>query len=228
MELAQARKARIFPRTGGRALADALVAQGIDHVFAVPGESYLDVLDGLYEVRQKLKLVTCRFEAGAVNMAEAYGKLKGRPAAAMVTRGPGACHGAIGVHVAMQDSTPMLLFVGQIPHEDTGRDAFQEVDYRQMFAPLAKWVTQIDHARRIPEVVAHAVDVATSGRPGPVVMALSEEMQKDQVQVPDLPRAANSPAFPDPEALLKLRAMLAKAKKPIAIVGGSCWTAEGR
>src|SRR6202020_957658 len=205
MELAQARKARIVPRTGGRALADALVAQGIDHVFAVPGESYLDVLDGLYDVRQKLKLVTCRFEAGAVNMAEAFGKLTGRPAAAFVTRGPGACHGAIGVHVAMQDSTPMLLFVGQIPHEDSGRDAFQEVDYRQMFAPLAKWVTQIDHAHRIPEIVAHAVDVATIGRPGPVVIALSEEMQKDTVTVPDIPRAPVSVAFPDPAALNKMR-----------------------
>ena len=144
MELAQARKTRVMPRPGGRILADALVAQGIDHVFAVPGESYLEVLDGLYELRQKLRLVTCRFEAGAVNMAEAYGKLTGRPAAAMVTRGPGACHGAIGVHVAMQDSTPMLLFVGQIPFEETDRESFQEVDYRRMFGPLAKWVTQID------------------------------------------------------------------------------------
>ncbi len=161
----------------------------------------------------KIKLVTCRFEAGAVNMADAYGKLTGRPAAAMVTRGPGACHGAIGVHVAYQDSTPMLLFVGQIPHEDTGRDAFQEVDYRQMFAPLAKWVTQIDYAKRIPEVVAHAVDVATSGRPGPVVIALSEEMQKDQVQVPDLPRAKVSPAFPDPEALLQMRDLAGEGEK---------------
>ncbi len=177
---------------------------------------------------ERLKLVTCRFEAGAVNMADAYGKLTGRPAAAMVTRGPGACHGAIGVHVAMQDSTPLLLFVGQIPHADTGRDAFQEVDYRQMFAPLAKWVTQIDQAVRIPEVVAHAVDVATSGRPGPVVIALSEEMQKDSIQVPDLPRGKVTPAFPDPDALLRMRAMLGKAKKPVAVVGGSCWTAEGR
>ena len=228
MELAQARKARSIPRHGGRVLADALVAQGIDHVFEVPGESFLDTLDGLYDQGGRIKLVTCRFEAGAVNMAEAYGKLTGRPAAAMVTRGPGACHGAIGVHVAFQDSTPMLLFVGQIPHGDTGRDAFQEVDYRQMFAPLAKWVTQIDHARRIPEVVGHAVDVATSGRPGPVVIALSEEMQKDQVQVADLPRAIVSSAFPDPDALLRMRTLLAKAKKPIAVVGGSCWTLEGR
>ncbi len=196
MELDRARKAPNAPRHGGKVLADALVAQGIDHVFEVPGESFLDTLDGLYDQGQKLKLVTCRFEAGAVNMAEAYGKLTGRPAAAMVTRGPGACHGAIGVHVAFQDSTPMLLFVGQIPHQDTGRDAFQEVDYRQMFAPLAKWVTQIDYAKRIPEVVAHAVDVATSGRPGPVVIALSEEMQKDIVSVPDLPRGVVSPGIP--------------------------------
>src|SRR5580704_2544010 len=216
------------PRLGGHILADALVAQGIDHVFEVPGESFLDTLDGLYEVGNQLKLVTCRFEAGAVHMAEAYGKLNGRPAAAMVTRGPGACHGSIGVHVAMQDSTPMLLFVGQIPHEYTGRDAFQEVDYRQMFAPLAKWVTQIDHAHRIPEVVAHAVDVAVSGRPGPVVIALSEEMQKHSVSIPDLKRVPVSPAHPDPTALQKLRAMLAAAKRPIAVVGGSCWTEAGR
>jgi acetolactate synthase I/II/III large subunit len=215
-------------RHGGRVLADALVSQGIDHVFEVPGESFLDTLDGLFDQRDKIKLVTCRFEAGAVNMADAFGKLAGRPAAAMVTRGPGACHGAVGVHVAYQDSTPMLLFVGQIPLEDTGRDAFQEVDYRQMFAPLAKWVTQIDHAKRIPEVVAHAVDVATTGRPGPVVIALSEEMQRDQIEVLDLPRARASVAFPDPEALLQMRALLAKANKPVAIVGGSCWTAEGR
>jgi acetolactate synthase I/II/III large subunit len=228
MELAQARKGRISARHGGRVLADALVAQGIDHVFEVPGESFLDTLDGLYDQSGKIKLVTCRFEAGAVNMADAFGKLTGRPAAAMVTRGPGACHGAIGVHVAFQDSTPMLLFVGQIPHEDIGRDAFQEVDYRQMFAPLAKWVTQIDHAKRIPEVVAHSVDVATSGRPGPVVIALSEEMQRDQVVVADLPRARVTPAFPDPEALTRMRMLLAKAKKPIAIVGGSCWTVAGR
>lgn len=216
------------PRHGGRILADALVAQGIDHVFEVPGESFLDTLDGLYDQTGKIKMITCRFEAGAVNMAEAYGKLTGRPAAAMVTRGPGACHGSIGVHVAFQDSTPMLLFVGQIAHEDTGRDAFQEVDYRQMFAPLAKWVTQIDHTSRIPEVVAHAVDVATTGRPGPVVIALSEEMQRVQVDVPDLPRAKLGVAFPDPAALLEMRRMLSKARKPVAVVGGSCWSAEGR
>ncbi len=216
------------PRPGGRVLADALVAQGIDHVFAVPGESYLDVLDGLYDVRDRLRLITCRFEAGAVNMAEAYGKLSGRPAAAMVTRGPGACHGAVGVHVAQQDSTPLLLFIGQIPFDETDRDSFQEVDYRRMFGPLAKWVTQIDDARRIPELVAHAVDVATSGRPGPVVIALSEEMQKHRVAVADIGRAPVSTGLPDPAALARMQAMLAGSRKPLAILGGSCWTDAGR
>ncbi len=215
-------------RPGGRVLADALVAQGIDHVFAVPGESYLDVLDGLYAVHDKLKLVTCRFEAGAVNAAEAYGKLTGRPAAAMVTRGPGACHGAIGVHIAKQDSTPLLLFVGQIPFAETDRESFQEVDYRQMFAPLAKWVTQIDDASRIPEIVAHAVDVATSGRPGPVVIALSEEMQKDMVDVPDLGPSQTSRPQPDPAAMQAMAALLAGARKPLAILGGGGWTEAGR
>ena len=215
-------------RRGGRVLADALVAQGIDTVFVVPGESYLDVLDGLYDVEDRVKMVTCRFEAGAVNMAEAYGKLTGRPAAAFVTRGPGACHGAIGVHIAMQDSTPMLLFVGQIPFEETDRESFQEVDYRKMFGPLAKWVTQIDDARRIPELVAHAVDVATSGRPGPVVIALSEEMQRDMVDVPDLARTTLRPAVPDPRSIAELPALLAKSRRPLAILGGSTWSAEGR
>ena len=209
-------------------LADALVAQGIDTAFVVPGESYLDVLDGLYDVGDRVRTVTCRFEAGAVNMAEAFGKLTGRPAAAFVTRGPGACHGAIGVHIAQQDSTPMLLFVGQIPFEETDRESFQEVDYRKMFGPLAKWVTQIDDARRIPELVAHAVDVATSGRPGPVVIALSEEMQREMVDVPDLPRARLRPPMPDPRSIAELPALLARSRRPLAILGGSTWTGEGR
>lgn len=215
-------------RPGGRVLADALVAQGIDHVFAVPGESYLDVLDGLYDVRDRLRLVTCRFEAGAAHMAEAHGKLTGRPAAAMVTRGPGACHAAIGVHVANQDSTPMLLFVGQIPFEETDRDSFQEVDYRRMFTPLAKWVTQIDQAHRIPELVAHAVDVATTGRPGPVVIALSEEMQKHLVEVDDVPPALVSRPQPDTAALRRLGELLDGASRPLVLLGGSMWSQAGR
>ncbi len=228
MESKRANGARPGSRPGGRVLADALVAQGIDHVFAVPGESYLDVLDGLYAVRDRLRLVTCRFEAGAVNAAEAYGKLTGRPAAAMVTRGPGACHGAVGVHIAMQDSTPLLLFVGQIPFAETDRESFQEVDYRRMFAPLAKWVTQIDDAARIPEIVAHAVDVATTGRPGPVVIALSEEMQKDLVDVPDIGPALVTRPQPDPAAVETLGRLLAAARKPLAILGGGGWTPHGR
>ena len=217
----------LAPRLGGHVLADALVAQGIRHAFAVPGESYLDVLDGLYGVQDRMRLVTCRFEAGAAHMAEACGKLTGRPAAAFVTRGPGACHASIGVHVAMQDSTPMLLFVGQIPFAETDRESFQEVDYRRFFQPLAKWVTQIDDAARIPELVAHAVDVATTGRPGPVVIALSEEMQKDRVAVPDLAPTPLARPHPDPAALARMQAMLAASRRPLAILGGG-WSAAAR
>jgi acetolactate synthase-1/2/3 large subunit len=215
------------PRRGGRILVDALAAQGISHVFSVPGESFLPVLDGFY-ANDRVRLVTCRFEAGAVNMAEALGKLTGRPAAAMVTRGPGACHGAVGVHVAMQDSTPMLLFVGQIPFAETDRESFQEVDYRRMFSPLAKWVTQIDDAGRIPEIVAHAADVARSGRPGPVVIALSEEMQAHEADVADIVPAPVFAPHPDPAAMDRLRELLAQSERPLAILGGSCWSEQGR
>jgi acetolactate synthase-1/2/3 large subunit len=215
-------------RTGGKLLADALVAQGVTHAFCVPGESYLDLLDGLYSVRNRLQLVTCRFEAGAVHMAEAHGKLTGKPGVAIVTRGPGACHAAIGVHVAFQDSTPLVLLVGQIPVEETDRESFQEVDYRRMFGPIAKWVTQIDDEKRIPELMAHAFDVATSGRPGPVVVAISEEMQKRLSTVPDIGPAQVLPPHPAPDALPRLMDMLARAKRPLAILGGSRWTAQGK
>ena len=215
-------------RLGGHILADALVAQGVEHVFCVPGESYLDLLDGLYAQRNRVALTTCRFEAGAVHMAEAYGKLTGKPGVAVVTRGPGACHAAIGVHVAFQDSTPLVLLVGQIPFEETDRESFQEVDYRRMFSPLAKWVTQIDDANRIPELMAHAFDVATSGRPGPVVVAISEEMQKAMAVVPDLPPAQVLPPHPAPDAVPRMMAMLRKATRPLAVLGGSRWSGEGR
>lgn len=220
--------ARPEGRTGGQLLADALVANGATHVFAVPGESYLDLLDGLYAQRNRIELVTCRFEAGAVHMAEAQGKLTGRPGVAVVTRGPGACHAAIGVHVAQQDSTPLVLLVGQIPVSETDRESFQEVDYRRFFSPIAKWVTQIDEAARIPELMAHAFDVAVSGRPGPVVVALSEEMQKHLAAVPDIGPQPVLPAHPAPEALPRMMAMLEKAERPLAILGGSRWTPQGR
>ncbi len=228
MKLPIARAAKPRLRFGGRILADALVAQGVDHVFAVPGESYLDVLDGLYDVRDKIKLVTCRFEAGAGNMAEAYGKLTGKPGVVMVTRGPGAAHAAISIHIAQQDSTPMVVIVGQIPSDERDRESFQEVDYRRFFGPIAKWVTEIDDARRIPELVAHAFDVATSGRPGPVVISITEEMQKQQVQVPDIGPADVSVAHPDPAALERMMKLLGKAEKPLVILGGSRWSDEGR
>ncbi len=215
-------------RTGGQLLADALVANGATHVFAVPGESYLDLLDGLYNQRNRIQLVTCRFEAGAVHMAEAHGKLTGRPGVAIVTRGPGACHAAIGVHVAQQDSTPLVLLVGQIPVSETDRESFQEVDYRRFFSPIAKWVTQIDEAARIPELMAHAFDVAVSGRPGPVVVAISEEMQKHLAAVPDIGPQRVLPAHPAPEAIPRLMEMLGRAERPLAILGGSRWSAEGR
>ena len=215
-------------RTGGKLLADALVAQGVTHAFCVPGESYLDLLDGLYAVRNQLQLVTCRFEAGAIHMAEAYGKLTGKPGVAIVTRGPGACHAAIGVHVAQQDSTPLVLLVGQIPVEETDRETFQEVDYRRMFSPIAKWVTQIDDEKRIPELMAHAFDVAVSGRPGPVVIAISEEMQKRMAAVPDIGPANVLPPHPAPDAVSRMMAMLGKAKRPLAVLGGSRWSDQGK
>jgi acetolactate synthase-1/2/3 large subunit len=215
-------------RTGGKLLADALVAQGVTHAFCVPGESYLDLLDGLYSVRNRLQLVTCRFEAGAIHMAEAYGKLTGKPGVAIVTRGPGACHAAIGVHVAQQDSTPLVLLVGQIPVEETDRETFQEVDYRRMFSPIAKWVTQIDDEKRIPELMAHAFDVAVSGRPGPVVIAISEEMQKRMANVPDIGPAHVLPPHPAPDAVSRMMAMLGKAKRPLAVLGGSRWSDQGK
>ena len=221
-------RGQLKQRTGGQMLADALVAQGVTHAFCVPGESYLDLLDGLYANSDKIELVTCRFEAGAVNMAEAHGKLTGRPGVALVTRGPGACHAAIGVHVAMQDSTPLVLIVGQIPFEETDRESFQEVDYRRMFGSVAKWVTQIDDTARIPELMAHAFDVATSGRPGPVVVAISEEMQKRSVAMPDIGPADVAPAHPSPAAIEKMLAMLEKAERPLVVLGGSRWTDETR
>ena len=171
-------------RSGGRILVDQLLVHGADMAFCVPGESYLEVLDALHDSPQ-IKLVNSRHEAGAANMADAYGKLTGKPGIAMVTRGPGACQASVGVHTAYQDSTPMILLVGQVGRDMMDREAFQEIDYRQMFGPVAKWAAQIDLAERIPEYMARAFHVATSGRPGPVVLALPEDMLTDMASVPD-------------------------------------------
>src|SRR6266480_5026630 len=163
-------------RTGGRILVDNLLLQGVELAFCVPGESYLPVLDALYDAREKLRLIVCRQEGGAAYMAEACGKLTGRPGIVFVTRGPGASNAAIGIHTAAQDSTPMIILVGQVGNDFVDREAFQEIDYRRMYGSTTKWTAQIVRAERIPEYVAHAFRIAMAGRPGPVVLALPEDM----------------------------------------------------
>lgn len=213
-------------RTGGQVLVDQLLIHGADRAYCVPGESYLEVLDALHDVQDRFTLINARHEAGAANMAETHGKLTGQPGICMVTRGPGACHAAIGVHIAQQDSTPMILLVGQIARDTTDREAFQEVDYRAMFGPIAKWATQIDDARRIPEYMARAFRVATSGRPGPVVISLPEDMLTDVVQVADArPYAATHAELSD-SSLAALKAELAGAERPLLLLGGSGWSDE--
>ena len=169
----------LSPLSGGQLVVAALRAHGVDTAFGVAGESYLEVLDALFDAPE-IRLVTCRQEGGAAFMAEAYGKLTGRPGVLLVTRGPGACNASIGIHTAFQDSTPMVVLVGQVARHQIDREAFQEVDFRRMFAPLAKWVAQIDMAERVPELVNQAFQVAISGRPGPVVLALPEDMLRDR------------------------------------------------
>ncbi len=214
-------------RSGGQILIDALRINGTDRIFCVPGESYLAALDALHE--SPIQLVVCRQEGGAAYMADAYGKLTGRPGVCFVTRGPGASNAAAGIHTARQDSTPLLLFVGQVARGDLEREAFQEVDFRQMFAPLAKWVVQIDDAARIPELVARAYRVALSGRPGPVVVALPEDMLRDVVEVGDAPAVRRvAPGFPSPDDMAALRAMLEGSVRPLMVVGGSSWSDAAR
>ncbi len=216
-------------RLAGHALVEALVAQGITTAFGVPGESYLAVLDGFHEHRDHIRFIACRHEGGAAFMAEAQGKLTGRPGVCFVTRGPGATNASIGVHTAFQDSTPMVLFVGQVASDQRDREAFQEIDYRQMFGPgtlgLAKWVAEVNSADRLPEYVSRAFHVAMQGRPGPVVLALPEDMLTTLTAAPVLPRAEPARAWPAPGALREVRALLMAAERPFVIVGGSGWTA---
>jgi acetolactate synthase I/II/III large subunit len=213
-------------RHGGRILVDQLVVHGADLAFTVPGESFLAVLDGFYDVQDKVKLVVCRHEAGAANMAEAYGKLTNRPGLAFVTRGPGATQAAVGVHTAFQDSTPMILFIGDVGSEFRDREAFQEVDFRAMFTPLAKWAARIDSVKRIPEYVARAYQVATSGRRGPVVLALPEDMLGEEADVHDAKRYSPSIAHPGRENMERFHQLLAAAQRPLVILGGTGWTRE--
>jgi acetolactate synthase-1/2/3 large subunit len=218
------------PRLAGHALVEALIAQGVHTCFGVPGESYLAVLDGFYQHREQIRFIACRQEGGAAFMAEAQGKLGGRPGVCFVTRGPGATNASIGVHTAFQDSTPMVLFIGQVASDQRDREAFQEIDYRQMFSPgtlgLAKWVAEVQSADRLPEYVARAFHTAMQGRPGPVVLALPEDMLTTPTAAPVLPRVEPVRAWPAPGALRELRTLLLAAERPLLLVGGSGWDAE--
>ena len=216
-------------RSGGQLLVDCLIGLGATKAFGVPGESYLAVLDALHDSVGRLDYILCRQEGGAAFMAAAWGKLTGSPGLCMVTRGPGATNAAIGVHTAMQDSAPMILFIGQVGSAMRGREAFQEVDYRAMFAPLAKWVTEVDDAARLPELLARAWVTALEGRPGPVVMALPEDMLTSLTDAPVLNAITRmaEPA-PDATALAAAQQMLAQAQRPLILYGGCNWTTQGR
>ena len=211
-------------RTGGQILVDALSIHGVDTAFGVPGESYLDVLDALHD--SNIRFVINRQEGGAAFMAEAYGKLTGKPGICFVTRGPGATNASIGVHTAYQDSTPMILFIGQVGNDFVDREAFQEIDYRRMYGQMAKWVAQIDRADRIPEYLARAFQVATSGRPGPVVLALPEDMLVSLADVADTRAYVPAHGAPSTGQIAHLRTLLAGAQRPVVLLGGGTWTAQ--
>lgn len=217
--------ALVKSRSGGQILVEALRIHGADLAFGVPGESYLPVLDALLDTPE-IRFVICRQEGGAAMAAEAYGKLTGRPGLCFVTRGPGATNASAGLHVAHQDSTPMILFIGQVERAMQEREAFQEIDYRKMFGSMAKWVGQIDDAARVPEFVSRAFHLAVSGRPGPVVLVMPEDMLAQQAEVADLPAYNAIEVEPGAEALSHLTAELAQSQKPLAILGGAGWAAE--
>ncbi len=210
-------------RNGGRILVEALHANGVDTVYCVPGESYLPVLDALHDETQIRSFIT-RHEGAASNMADAYGKLTGRPGICFVTRGPGATHASNGVHTARQDSTPMILFIGQVGTGFLGREAFQEIDYRQMFGSVAKWATQIDRLEHIPRIVSTAFSVAMSGRPGPVVVALPEDVLFGTGIAVDAQPARVARAAPAAADMAELRSLLAEARRPLVVAGGTGWS----
>ncbi len=206
-------------------MVDALLAEGATQAFCVPGESYLAVLDALRDA--PLKLVTCRQESGACMMAEAQGKLTGKPGLCFVTRGPGATNASAGIHIAMQDSTPLILFIGQVERAFKGREAFQEIDYEKFFAPICKWVVEIQKAADIPEVVARAFSIATSGRPGPVVISLPEDVLTDLAQPLKLERITEPLNNIKSSDLEQVAQKLRAAQMPFILIGGSTWTQEG-
>jgi acetolactate synthase-1/2/3 large subunit len=209
-------------RTAAEVLIDQLVIQGVQHAFCVPGESYIAALDALHD--RPIAVTICRQEGGAAMMAEAVGKTTGRPGICFVTRGPGATNAAAGLHVAQQDSTPMILFVGQIARDMRGREAFQEVDYRAVFGTIAKWATEIDDPARIPELISRAFHTATSGRPGPVVIALPEDMLVERVTVKDAPVCEPVETWPGQTDMARLQKLLWAAQRPVVLAGGSRWS----
>jgi len=211
-------------RSGGEVLVDQLVANGVSHVFCVPGESYLAALDAFHD--RDIPVTVCRQEGGAVMMAEAIGKLTGRPGIAFVTRGPGATNGSPGLHIAKQDSSPMIMFVGQVAREMREREAFQELDYRAVFGTMVKWATEIDDPARIPEIVSRAFHVAMNGRPGPVVIALPEDMLMERVSVADALAAEPVETWPGLADMAKLQKLLWAAERPIMLLGGSRWSEQ--
>jgi acetolactate synthase-1/2/3 large subunit len=215
-------------KTGGTVLIDALVRNGADHAFLVPGESYLEALDAFYDVRDSLRPIVCRQEGGAAYMAEAYGKVTGRPGICFVTRGPGATNASIAIHTAKQDSTPMILFVGQVETGFRDREAFQEISIDLVFGSLAKWAAQIDDADRVPEYVARAFRTATGGRPGPVVLGLPEDMLAAPTSADAVVASPATAPQPAEASIRALRDMLERSRRPMAILGGSGWTLEAR
>ena len=215
-------------RSGGEVLVDQLIVQGVTNAFCVPGESYLAVLDALYLKRKDISLYVARQDGGAAFMAEAYGKATGEVGICFVTRGPGATNASIGVHTAFQDSTPMILFVGQVGGDMVDREAFQEIDYRRMFGQMTKWVAQIDRVERIPEYVSRAFQVASSGRPGPVVLALPEDMLVDKVRVEDSERVKRVTHQPSMQSMQEVRSLLELSERPLVILGGGGWSESAR
>ena len=211
-------------RSGGEILIDQLSIHGVRHAFCVPGESYLAALDAFYG--SDIQLTVCRHESTAAIMAEAAGKITGRPGICFVTRGPGATNGSAGIHIARQDSSPMIMFVGQVGREMRGREAFQELDYRAVFGTMAKWATEIDDPSRIPEIVSRAFHTACNGRPGPVVIALPEDMLRDRVSVADAAAFTPVEIWPGADDINRLQKLLAEAKRPVVLIGGSRWTEQ--
>lgn len=214
-------------RTGGRILIDQLLVHGVDMVFCVPGESFLAALDAFHDCADRIRLVTCRHEAAAANMAEVYGKLTGRPGVVFVTRGPGACHASIGLHTAFQDSSPVVIFIGQVGRGMNEREAFQEMDFRRFYDQVTKWTAEIQDPGRIPELVSHAFHTAVAGRPGPVALSLPEDMLREPSAVADAACYKVVRAHPGPGDMARLRELLLAAARPLLMLGGATWTAEG-